>query len=121
MSDRKPYYAIERFALYDGETNSVHWNSNADIPRVTSGSREAAILVELDVDGDIDLIHADLCQTGDKRAITRAIVGLQRTLTALEDMYPEGWAPVGRCMGQGDWGRCYDRDGHKGAHKFPTS
>lgn len=68
----------------------------------------------------MDIVNADIGQTGDLRAIERAIVALQRLHSGLEQCYPADLRRAGRCMEQGDWGRCHGRDGHDGQHQLPT-
>lgn len=78
---------------------------------------DGALLVRLSVDGAWDQVDADLGSTDQVEALDRAIVALTRTRDVLAGV--PGRA-LGRCMAQGDWGRCYSRTGHDGGHDFPA-
>ena len=118
-TDPARYFTIDDFTAYDGD-RQTSWRNHVDLPSPEGGTRAGAILVELDVDGEMDIVSGDLHQTADLRAIERAIVALQHLHAALAQCYPEELRWAGRCMEHGDWGRCYGRDGHDGQHQLPT-
>lgn len=115
--NKHPHYEVRALSIYDAE-GSLEWETHVDLPQ-QSGSREAAVLIQLDVDGQFDVVQADIGGMGDRSTLGRACVALQRVLAALDELYPENWAPVGNCWMQGDWGRCYGSEGHSGEHNFP--
>ena len=115
--------AINDMAIYpDVEyEREVVWRNHSEDVEVarTGGRRQAAFLIELDVDDAVDLVCSDLGQTGDLRGLERAIAVLQRVRDTLVEVCPEG-SRVGRCMALGEWGRCTGDDGHDGGHRLPT-
>jgi hypothetical protein len=106
----------------DTGTPTVSWRTEGEFTTTHSTLTTGAgdILIELAVDGDIDVVSTQLGQTADLVALDRAIETLRRLRDGLTAMYPEGQTRAGRCLVYGDWGRCTAENGHEDAHAFPS-
>lgn len=114
---RKPRIAVREFSVFDGAMDLDFRN---DCEFEHAFQRSAAILVQLDVDGERNIVSADTGQFDVLRVLERTIESLSEVKARYEQMIPVDSRLPRRCMGQGDWGTCYSEDGHGGAHKFPT-
>jgi hypothetical protein len=115
-------YAEEDAA--EGTAGSIAWCATSNLPDSTPGpvrtDRLAAVLVEIAVDGDIDLVSADLGQFGNVAILSRTITALSAIRDHLEAFYSATTPSPGRCLVQGEWGTCWETLGHEGDHRFPT-
>lgn len=105
--------------FYRADDTSVVWvdaDGEAPLPNPGGGSRDAALLIQIGVDGQFTTVHG---QGGDRNVIAKAISELQFLLEALDATYLAGQAR-GTCLDHGDWGRCTLDDEHDGEHAFPT-
>ena len=117
--DYTPRIGLKDVMFQDEPDRQVIWHADTDLTMPGGGTQEGLIMVCLDVDGQMDMVYADLRQSGDLASLDRAIAILQRVRDGLDDLYA-GRNAAGRCFGWGDWGRCYHRHGHDGDHRFPT-
>jgi hypothetical protein len=81
------------------------------------------VLVQLDVDGDHEIVLVNLRWFNDVRVLTRSIEALTEIQDHLPEMFPDGSRREGRCMATVDWGHCTLDDGQwidGEDHKFPT-
>jgi hypothetical protein len=86
------------------------------LPRPGGGEREAALLIEVAVDGMFTIVYG---QQTDRVVLERVIEDLQYLVARLDEVYPKE-QPRGRCLEFGSWGRCRRRDKHGENHDFPT-
>ncbi|MFA6298786.1 MAG: hypothetical protein WC642_06450 [Nocardioides sp.] len=102
------------------DLHQVTWENSASLLDCPGGgSDEGRLLFRLSVDGQMDVIYGDLGQTGDLAALDRAIAAMQHIRDGLADLY-RGRNEPGRCLEQGDGGRCYGSHGHTDEHDFPS-
>jgi hypothetical protein len=91
-----------------------------DFIRRDGGHDYGAVIVRINVDGQFDLVQADLEQSGDLTIIDRAIAALTSVRAELASLYASHPRQPGRCLESGNWGRCKTTEGHEGDHVFPT-
>lgn len=113
---------LDDVTLYrrDQDWRDVVYREYADqapLPNPGGGEREAALLVEVAVDGAYTCFYG---QHVDRVILDRVLEDLQFLVEQLDRLYPKD-QPRGRCLTFGDWGRCWERDGHEGDHRFPSA
>lgn len=86
------------------------------LPQPGGGEREAALLIEVAVDGMFTIVYG---QQVTRVVLDRVVEDLQYLRDRLDGIYP-GEQGRGRCLDFGTWGRCGLEGGHEGDHDFPT-
>jgi hypothetical protein len=114
-----PHVSIDDLNFYDTEDRQVVWHAGAELKIPDGGTEKGKLMVCLDVDGQMDIVYADLGRSGDLASLDRAIAAMQHVRNGLAELYA-GRNDVGTCFEWGDWGRCCRREGHDGVHRFPT-
>lgn len=86
------------------------------LPRPGGGEREAALLIEVAVDGMFTIVYG---QQVTRVVLDRVIEDLQYLVGQLDAVFP-GEQSRGRCLQFGSWGRCGLPGGHESECDFPT-
>ncbi|MFL6024433.1 MAG: hypothetical protein ACJ72O_13935 [Marmoricola sp.] len=112
MSTERLY--LSRFQTFDDDENYgvdwINWDGAKSLPSPGGGRRDAALLIEVGVDGQYSLVHAQLNGVDDRAVLERAIKDLGILLAQMSRMYPDdaqrldciahgGWAAASRPLG----------------------
>lgn len=115
---------ISDIAFWRKDGSAVVWEDVSGCQPMTGpdgaksggGSHDGALLIRIGVDSQFTTVHG---QDGDRNIIAKAISELQFLLDALDATYLAGQSR-GRCLENGNWGRCCLEDEHGGDCEFPT-
>lgn len=97
--------------LYEGH--------GTEAEKLEYASDDARLVIRLGLDGEWDKVDVDTGTAADVDVLERALSALTRVRAELLRMYGDEM-PTGRCLTQGETGRCKERSRHSGDHNFPT-
>ena len=117
-ADKPNATELEEFFIRhpEGEDSVVYRDNFDDVKAIHNDGR---LDIRIGVDALWTIVTADRYGTAQLTLIERAIAALTEVRDQLERLTPDT-AREARCLAQGDWGRCYGREGHPGNHEFPT-
>lgn len=112
---------IERLDIGDG-VRSIVWQTGpgVEFEGLEGRIQTPRILVELDIDGSLDYVSAELVHFDDLTVMNRALDVLTTARDRLTAIYGDQPRRVGSCPAQGEYGNCNLTLNHGDTHDFPV-